>query len=326
MNHFRCDSKDVVVRLEWSTEELKFNVVLVNLSYTSMDYASHHKGEVTITLAGGQQYSAQVLGTPDYERNALVLQIPPQSTLFQLCSPPDRLVYDFKASAHFEIDHQYYLRLHKGVDFVTDENLRKLIPMCQGRSYHSTFPQVQFNKQDEKKYLLDKRYQLKALNQMFSSNPSIPYLLLGPFGTGKTYLLAAAVAKLIEAGGSQVRVLVCTHLNRGADGLYKGLQGKMKHVRRHVARVVVSSEGSRLQNAAVIYPDETVLNYAVLVTTFGMALNLVDFVENGSLIFSHILIDEGAQCPEPEVLGALMLATTETRIVIVGDNKQVRTH
>lgn len=288
-----------------------------------MDYASHHSAEVTITLAGGQQYTAQVLGTPDYDRNALVLQIPPQSTLFQLCSP-DRLVYDFKASAHFEISHQYYHRLHKGIDCVIDEVLGKIIPMSPRELHHCRFSEVQFNKQDERKYQLDRRYQVKALNQMFSCNPSIPYLLLGPFGTGKTYLLAAAVSKLIETGGNQVQVLVCTHLNRGADGLYKGLQEKMKHVNRHAARVVVSSEGSWLrQNAAVIYPDETVLNFTVLVTTFGVALSLVDFVESGNLIFSHILIDEGAQCPEPEVLGALVLASTETRIIIVGDNKQV---
>ena len=287
-----------------------------------MDYASYHKGEVTISLAGGQQYSAQILGTPDYDRNALVLPIPPQSTLFQLCSPPDRLVYDFKASAHFEIDHQKYLRLHKGIDCVVDENLRKLIPTCPG-SYRSTYPQLKFNKLDERKHLLDRRYQLKALNRMLSSNPSIPYLLLGPFGTGKTYLLAAAVAKLIEARGNQVRVLVCTHSKRGADGLYKDLQAKIKHISRYAARVVGYSESSQLRKAAVIHPDEIAPDFIVLVTTFGVALNLVDLVENGSLIFSHIFIDEGAQCPEPEVLGALVLATTETRITIVGDNKQV---
>ena len=312
-----------MLRLEWSIEQPKFHVYLMNLTHTSMDYASHHNAEATVTLAAGQQYTAQVLGTPDYDRNALILQIPPQSALFQLCSPPDRLVYDFKASVHFEISHQYYLRLHKGIDFVIDETLRKLIPMCPERLCHSRFPEVHFSKQDERKYLLDRRYQLKALNQMFSCNPSVPYLLLGPFGTGKTYLLAAAVAKVIETGGNQVRVLVCTHLNRGADGLYKGLQGKVKHVKRHVARVVSSSESSRLQNASVIYPNETVLNFAVLVTTFGVALSLVDFVESGGLTFTHILIDEGAQCPEPEVLGAIVLASRETRIIIVGDNKQV---
>jgi hypothetical protein len=295
----------------------------MNLSYTSMDYASYHKGEVTITLAGDQQYNAQILGTPDYDRNALILQIPPQSTLFQLCSPPDQLVHDFKTSAHFEIDHQKYLRLHKGIDSVVDESLRKLIPTCSGRSCHSTFPKLQFNKQDEKKYGLDRHYQLKALNQMFSCNPSIPYLLLGPFGTGKTYLLAAAVAKLIETGGNQVRVLLCTHSRRGADGLYRGLQGKLKHTSRYAARVVGYSETSPLRKATVIYPEEAALNFIVLVTTFGVALSLVDFDENGSLIFSHIFIDEGAQCPEPELLGALALATKKTRIAIVGDNKQV---
>ena len=302
-----------------------FDVYLMNLSYTSMDYASHNRNaDAIITLVGGQQYTAQVHGIPDYDRNALILQIPPQSTLFQLCFPPDRLVYEFKASVHFEVGHQYYRRLHEGIDNVTDLTLAKLIPNNPARLSLSRFPTVHVTKQDVRKYSLDWQYQLKALNQMFSCSPSVPYLLLGPFGTGKSYLLATAVAKLTETGGN--RALVCTHLNRGADGLYKSLQEKVKGIERHVARVVGSAESSRLQNASVIqYPDaETVTKFTVLVTTFGVALNLVDLVENGYLDFSHILIDEGAQCPEPEVLGALVLASRQTRVIIVGDNKQVR--
>ena len=290
-----------------------------------MDYIASHSSnaEVNITLAGGQQYSAQIIGAPDYDRNALVLQIPPQSTLFQLCSPPDRLVYDFKASVHFEINHQYYNRLHKSIDYVTDETLSKLFPHCLAMQYRPKSPAVQVcSKQDVRKYSLDWQYQFKALNQMISCSPEAPYLLLGPFGTGKTYLLAAAVAKLAEAGGKQV--LVCTHLNRGADGLYRSLKERFKGLERKAARVVGSYESSKLPKECVIHPDESVKNFAVLITTFGVALNFADFVENGDLSFSHILIDEGAQCPEPEALGAIVLASSQTRITIVGDNKQVK--
>ena len=59
----------------------------------------------------------------------------------------------------------------------------------------------------------------------------------------------------------------------------------------------------------------------VIVTTFLTATNLPEM--EPQLNFSHILIDEGAQTREPEALGALAIAKPETKIVIVGDNKQV---
>ena len=39
--------------------------------------------------------------------------------------------------------------------------------------------------------------------------------------------------------------------------------------------------------------------------------------------FSHILVDEAAQASEPDVLGALALAGPDTKIVLVGDHKQI---
>ena len=293
----------------------------MNLGDTSMDYVSHyHHASVVFTLAGGQQYSAQVLD-PDYDKNALLIQIPYTSNIFQRYFPPDCLVCELKVLVHFEIDHRYYYRLHEGIYSVNEDTLAKLMPSNSLKEDCHDFSSVQITQRD-RKYSLDKKYQLSALKSMFSCSPDAPYLLLGPFGTGKTYLLAVAVAKLIDSRGK--RVLVCTHSNRGADGLYKSLCNR-KSVARHVARVVGSqTKNVRLQNASVIYPDENVMRFSVLVTTFGVVIKLIDFVENGNLEFSHILIDEGAQCPEPEVLGALALASKQTKIVIVGDNKQVK--
>lgn len=296
---------------------------LTDLSYTAMDYASHTRADVVITLAeSGRQYTAQVFDTPDFDRNALVLRIPPQSTFFQLCSPPNRLNYQFEVSAHFEISHQYYQRLHKAIDCVRDDTLAKLIPSNVSAS-RSVAPRKNGNNKIGG-FSLDKTYQAKALDSMLSCNPSVPYLLLGPFGTGKTYLLAATVAKLVKAGGNLV--LVCTHLKRGADGLYRSLQEKVKDIENHVARVVGSTEAAnnlRLYNGASVVDLQlnsySAYNYSVLVTTFGVALGMIDL----GMEFTHILIDEGAQCPEPEALGALVLASAATRVVIVGDNKQV---
>ena len=294
----------------------------MNLEHSSMDYASHgHYVGVEITLAGSnQQYSAHTV--VDYEKNAIMLQIPPQSTFFEQCVPPGCLACELKASIHFDTDHQYYHRLHKGIDYISEDTLAKLLPEEKHLRVRHRESLIQVTNKD-RKYSLDGRYQFEALKSMFSCSSNAPYLLLGPFGTGKTYLLAVAVAKLINSGGS--RVLVCTHLNRGADGLYKSLREKIKGVRRYAARVVSSTENTRLQYASVVYPDENVMGFTILVTTFGVAIKLIDLVTSGALSFTHILIDEGAQCPEPEVLGALALASKDTKIIIVGDNKQVVT-
>ena len=295
----------------------------MNLGHTSMDYVLHNQSAtVVMTLSGSRQYTAQIVGSPDVDRNALLLQIPNSSTLFQTYLHPGCLSCELKVAVHFEIDHQYYHRLHEGIHCVTEDTLAKLIPKKPSKENCSSLQPVTFTKQN-RKYSLDRQYQLKALKQMFSCSSDVPYLLLGPFGTGKTYLVAVAVAKLMESRGN--RVLVCTHLNRGADGIYKSLQEKVKGISKHAARVVGGQHDIvRLRNASVIYPDENVTRFTALVTTFGIAIKLLHFVESGELNFSHILIDEGAQCPEPEVLGALVLASRETKIVVVGDNKQVK--
>lgn len=306
----------------------RYDIYLTNLSYTAMDYASHNRAEVVITLVQGRQYTAQVLETPDFDRNALILQIPPQSTFFQLCSPPNLLQYEFNVSVHFQISHVYYKRLHEAIDSVSDDTLAKLVPSKLQPS--QLRPGSNFGSKIVG-FALDQTYQVKALKKMLTCSPAAPYLLLGPFGTGKTYLLAATVVKLVKTGGNLV--LVCTHLNRGADGLYRSLQEKVNGIERDVARVVGSAEAVEnlklYRNASVVdlqHNSDLIGTYSTLVTTFGVALNMLNVVCQYGKHFTHILIDEGAQCPEPEALGALVLASPGTRVIIVGDNKQVSAH
>ena len=298
-----------------------------------MDYASHNRAEVVITLVQGRQYTAQVLETPDFDRNALILRIPPQSTFFQLCSPPNLLQYEFNVSVHFEISHIYYKRLHEAIDSVSDDTLAKLVPskLQPSQLQPSQLRPGSVLGNEIVGFALDETYQVKALEKMLTCSPAVPYLLLGPFGTGKTYLLAATVVKLVKTGGNLV--LVCTHLNRGADGLYRSLQEKVNGIERDVARVVGSTEALEnlklCRNASVVdlqCNSDLVGTYSTLVTTFGVALNMLNIVRQYGKHFTHILIDEGAQCPEPEALGALVLASPDTRVIIVGDNKQVSAH
>lgn len=278
-----------------------------------MDYASFNRAEIVITFQDGHQtYTTSVLETPDYEREAILLRTIPSNL---------QLSRQYKASAHFDINHHHYHHQHQSIENADESILRKVFPnhVREGQSGKRNGNELRTSA-----FPLDEQYQLTALKKIFSCSPDAPYLLLGPFGTGKTYLLAAAVAKLVEVNGN--RVLVCTHRNRGADGIYRMLQGKIRRVDQSIARMVGSADAKervKLPGAAVVTPDREAVRYSALVTTFGVAGNLVQLVRQGRMHFSHILIDEGAQCPEPEALGALVLADYKTKIIIVGDNKQV---
>lgn len=285
---------------------------LLNLGYTAVDYASFNRAEVVVTLQNGYQFTTAVLDAPDYDRNALVLRnIPTKFT-----SPQE-----LPGSVHFDISHSHYRHQHMAIENADETTLAKIFPPdLKTIERKNTTKELTALKSGP--FRLDWQYQLKALNQMLSCEPAAPYLLLGPFGTGKTYLLAAVVTKLID--GRRNRVLVCTHRRRGADGIYKTLQDKRI---RNVARMVGSADDAekmRMFGSSAITPLDTATGaYSVLVTTFGVAGNLVESVRQGLVRFSHILIDEGAQCPEPEALGALILAQESTKVIIVGDNKQV---
>lgn len=323
---YRCDSDHVLIEVDKTTGA----VYLKGLKYSAIDYASHNRAvDVSFDLELGpyqkQSYNAGIQDV-DYDRFALILKVPFSSSLYRHFNSS---TIELKASAHFEINHQYYRGLHNAIELASTDVLNKLVISSCARSLCRDRIQVSGKKIE--KFVLDGRYQLAALRQMLSCSPDAPYLLLGPFGTGKTYVLAAAVAKLMES--SNHRVLVCTHLNRGADGLYNNLQNNAPSTWQTVVRLVPSEEAAdklrlnrRTASVAIVSEVQNSWNqWPVIVTTFGTALRLAEQVKQSQVgwNFTHILIDEGAQCPEPEALGAFTLAGGETKIIIVGDNKQV---
>jgi len=129
-------------------------------------------------------------------------------------------------------------------------------------------------------------------------------------------------------------MLVCTHLNRGADNLYGSLQKRLGNRKacNLVLRLVANREALeslRINGSCIAANDPLltvnfVVQWPAIITTFITAIQLRELeTRNGTYFpFTHILIDEGAQSPEPEALGALMLAKEQTKVVIVGDNQQ----
>ena len=297
--------------------EKSFKLKLRGMEGAAMDYAIHGHAIAHIPL--DQSSIDCVVSHRDPDEGALLLHLPngPLPTL------PRRPVY-----VHFEINHNYFDGLHKAVDCLNHIAIRKLFPSKRFLEGATTDRWLNYKQRAAiKEFTLDTEYQMNALQRMISSDPRVPFLVMGPFGTGKTRILAAAASALLCDPKSHI--LICTYQHQCADSIYKMLY---KKYRNNVMRLVPNQTIARF----VRYGEDGVMplnkvqldNLArkwVVVTTFLTATNLrrKERESGKQLNFSHILIDEGAQAREPESLGALAVVKQETKVVIVGDHKQV---
>ena len=296
---------------------------LKGINSVAMDYAFHSHAEVTISI-GNHTYHATVIDRK-YELDALVIKVHSYQFLQTYVGQ-----YLENVTAHFDVNHLFYKRLHEAITYANSKVVvKKLLP--EKEVFTSSKKKIRLKL--PMNFSIDSEYQRAALSQMLSCNPGAPCLVLGPFGTGKTHVLAAAIGKLLEDPSN--KLLVCTHLNRCADGLYKTLQ---KHIGfpqtlGQVVRLVPNEEGLRHLRIPEPYSCRvanidamTDINYwPAIVTTFITALHLKEMAAGQGMVFNftHIFIDEGAQSREPEALGALVMAESSTRIVVVGDHQQV---
>ncbi|KAJ4923302.1 hypothetical protein JOQ06_016424, partial [Pogonophryne albipinna] len=172
-----------------------------------------------------------------------------------------------------------------------------------------------------------------------------PILIIGPYGTGKTFTLAQAVKHILRQDDS--RVLICTHSNSAADlyikdYLHPYVDAGNPHARP--LRVYFRNRWVKTVNPLVqqyclisnthmtfqMPTKEDILRHRVVVVTLSTSQYLCqldlepgEYSENIGGFFSHILLDEAAQAMECETIMPFALATRTTRIVLAGDHMQL---
>ena len=248
----------------------------------------------------------------------------------------DEYSYDFLKSTitkqtqlpvNFILKHSYFLNLHKSLDRLTSKIIDCLIPGSlpqeQGRLPHTSYPNEDF-------LVLDKEYQLLALKKLMICDNKAPFLLTGPFGTGKTRILASAAINFLKRPAN--RVLICTTHLQSADAYIDNYYGPMVEnhtMPRNVSPIRLVGQHYRYcgkyNYMFKSYHDQhdSIKHSRLVITTFLTALYLINLKVK---YFTHILIDEGAQTREPEGIAPLSLADDNTKIVIAGDHLQVRRH
>ena len=239
----------------------------------------------------------------------------------------------------FGVKYSYFNDLRRSLDSLSDDAIAKIMPTSEHFSTGLDLTRV--SRSQYSLMELDKEYQFRALQLVLFSRSIAPVVIPGPFGTGKTRVLAVAAYNFIEyakQNNSVCRVLVCCHHQVSADTFvetYFGPMSKDKRASWEVGLVRLTSKvyfSSHSDYEHLYVPVDLFkqkvkagwydsIKHLVVVTTFITALNTGDVFDPN--FFTHILLDEGAQVREPEAVAPLCMANRNTKIVIAGDPQQV---
>ena len=251
--------------------------------------------------------------------------------------PNSKVTYS-RIKVEFEVKHSYFNSLIRSVSGINNDVINRLLPKCDNFLPRSS---ANFQYTDHMRPLisqLDPDDQLNALKTiaMYPSK-SPPILINGSFGTGKSRVLAIATYFIVEnaRGSEPVRILVCAHHHASADNFVDAYFSDMieKHLWKikHFFRFTVRDENPSNEKLKKYFLSFDQLKRLcgtrmydgnmVIASTLLSAFRLRQLFPPG--FFTHILLDEGAQCREAEAIAPLSLASKNTQIVIAGDSNQV---
>lgn len=174
--------------------------------------------------------------------------------------------------------------------------------------------------------------QMVALDTvLFHPQKYFPILISGPFGTGKTHVLAVA-ALLVLLKHNPAKVLVCTQQRESAENFLMALLSCMKNTSSHqmdeVSIHLLIEYGRQKHNLKPYYINvkdlsERVQSTKLLIVSTCITSHKIRHSDL-EIDFTHIMIDEGGLMREPEAVIPLCMANEKTTIVIAGDPQQVR--
>lgn len=235
----------------------------------------------------------------------------------------------------FELTHRYFDSLHEALNSLPDGVVRKLMP-AQEDDFSCPLRRLNKLATEYDELRMDDEQSQALKNALVYPSADPPVLILGPFGTGKTRVLAAAAYHILRenyASRQPTRVLICSH-QASADLIIEQYYGVIKNDQTRPWQGAVIRLFPLFRKKTGSYPllyktiEEftKLLHYEcskhiIVVTTYDTSPHLREAVPSG--YFTHILLDEAAQVTEPEALCPLSMATSNTTIILAGDECQV---
>ncbi|XP_063925906.1 probable helicase with zinc finger domain isoform X1 [Zophobas morio] len=243
---------------------------------------------------------------------------------------------DLEVQIQFQLNRIPYCEWHYTIDKI--KNYKLIFP----ETYVE--PRIPWSPSRQWSASLDSRLNLKQKEAVVAITTPLfvkipPILVIGPFGTGKTFTLAQAIKELIKDETN--KILLCTHSNSAADLYIKDYLDiwvesgnesarplRIYYQKRWVATVSpvvqkycsIKMTGTSREFQLPTFAD--IDRHKIVVVTLSTSVYLSAMgLPPG--IFTHILLDEAAQALECETITPLALATENSRIVLAGDHMQL---
>ena len=254
---------------------------------------------------------------------------------------PDKNGY-YDLTINFEVKHSYFDHLQHATSILPPYVVDCLLPEKSSFSstrnigrYYSEFPFMRLDVGDQRK-ALEMITSIPSYKMMMSCLP--PILLYGPFGTGKSRILARAAYEVMMHGiteGKCTRVLICAHHREATDSFIHSYFGRIEKVTKLPlpfnviqVRLEVTSEAYRhLYMSMKDFSEKSFIikkmKNVLIIATYTISLNLHQYLSSDDGFFTHLFLDEAAQVCEPEAITPLAMATRDAKIVLAGDDKQV---
>ena len=276
---------------------------------------------VKITIGKGKV----VTGTDIYthrSKDGIVLRLKLEASADISCRKKASVL----VTVQFQLDRGYFERLHRAVEDLGISAIRKIFPAKEVLGLNQQqIPQLS---SIPKKLCLDNEFQSSALRKLLKCSPTAPFVLTGPFGTGKTRLIARAAYQIASLFGPNARVLICVHHRITANGYIEEYFGPLNCSKVKAVRFVPNkSHLPKVTNFTRQYIDTQTMKrkketYQIVVCT-NIAVSLL-YHELGCKpgFFTHIFLDEAAQAFEPESMTPLLFADENTTVVLAGDHLQ----
>ncbi|KAI0316092.1 P-loop containing nucleoside triphosphate hydrolase protein [Amylostereum chailletii] len=230
---------------------------------------------------------------------------------------------------HFKLNRYPLRRQHQALDTAfAPQRLLSPAPTHLGGMTRSRAPIQPFNPS-----IKGNLPQLDAIRAIVHRPPgSVPFVVFGPPGTGKTITFVEAIRQVLLSNPS-ARIMACAPSNSAADlialRLIKLGPDKVFRYYAHsrskdtVPDELMSFTYVDMDGHFSLPPLATVKRFRVVVSTCVSASFAHGIgVPRGH--FSHIFVDEAGQATEPEVMISVKtMADLSTNVVLAGDPKQL---
>ena len=158
-----------------------------------------------------------------------------------------------------------------------------------------------------------------AVNTALFGEPGI-YLWQGPPGTGKTKAIADFVVRFLDT--TTKKLMICAHSNEAVARIVQTLSSVIPH---RLVAWYVTKEGLQDHNSG--FYQRTIIQNSYHPTGRRVHLSTCthSHVIPADLMFDWFVLDEGAFCPEADLLVALMHFTMDrmSKLILVGDPMQL---